>query len=158
MGFITNGQGGLTGDRQIAAFTQVRSLDTGPRNDLPNVLVVSGCDAGWFEHWGVASLHAVERYVLTTRSWRLKVLALTAAIVLYCGVAVVLTHYWVISGLNDASAMACHGILDRRSVIVCHADVLPPHRRLTIIEEADMKLQSPLPHWGHQSGRTRATP
>ena len=101
---------------------------------------------------------AVERYVLKTRSRRLKGLAVTAAIVLYFGVALVLTHYWVISGLNDASAMACHGILDRRSVIVCHADVLPPHRRLTIIEEADMKLQSPLPHWGHQSGRTRATP
>ena len=99
---------------------------------------------------------AVERYVLKTRSRRLKGLAVTAAIVLYFGVALVLTHYWVISGLNDASAMACHGILDRRSVIVCHADVLPPHRRLTIIEEADMKPQSL--HWCHQGGRTRATP
>ena len=59
---------------------------------------------------------AVERYVLTTRSRRLKVLALTAAIVLYCGVAVVLTHYWIIRGLNDAAAMACHDMFVRHSV------------------------------------------
>ena len=39
---------------------------------------------------------ALERYVLTTRFRRLKVLALTAAIVLYCGVALVLIHYWII--------------------------------------------------------------
>ena len=57
VGFIVNGQAGLRGDRQTAAFTQVRSLDTGPRNDLPNVLVGSGCDAVWFDHWCVASLH-----------------------------------------------------------------------------------------------------
>ena len=57
VGLIANGQGGLRGDRQIAAFTQVWFLDTGPRNDLPNVLVGSGCDAGWFDHWCVASLH-----------------------------------------------------------------------------------------------------
>lgn len=61
VGFIANGQGGLRGDRQTAAFTQVWSLDTGPRNDLPNVLVGSGCDAGWFEHWGVASLHGCRK-------------------------------------------------------------------------------------------------
>ena len=59
---------------------------------------------------------AVERYVLTTRSRRLKVLALTAAIVLYFGVALVLTHYWIIRGLNDAAAMACHDMFVRHSV------------------------------------------
>ena len=61
MGFIANGQEGLRGDRQIAAFTQVRSLDTGPRNDLPNVLVGSGCDAGWLDNGGVASLRRTRK-------------------------------------------------------------------------------------------------
>ena len=61
MGFITNGQGGLRGDRQTAAFTQIRYLDTGPRNDLPIVLVGSGCDAGWFDNWCVASSRRLEK-------------------------------------------------------------------------------------------------
>ena len=61
MGFITSGQGGLRGDRQTAAFTQLRYPGTGPRNDLPNFLVGSGCDAVWFDHWGVASLHRLEK-------------------------------------------------------------------------------------------------
>ena len=61
MGFITNGQGGLRGDRQTAAFTQVQYPDTGPRNDLPNFLVASRCDAGWFEHRGVVSLYRVRK-------------------------------------------------------------------------------------------------
>ena len=59
---------------------------------------------------------ALERYFLKTRSRRLKGLALTAAIVLYFGVALVLTHYWIIRGLNDAAAMACHDMFVRHSV------------------------------------------
>ena len=59
---------------------------------------------------------ALERYVLKTRSRRLKGLALTAAIVLYFGVALVLTHYLIIKGLNDAAAMACHDMFVRHSV------------------------------------------
>ena len=39
---------------------------------------------------------ALERYVLKTRSRRLKGLALTAAIVLYCGVVLMLPFYWII--------------------------------------------------------------
>ena len=39
---------------------------------------------------------ALERYVLKTRSLRLKGLALTAAIVLYCGVVLLLMFYWII--------------------------------------------------------------
>ena len=159
VGFIVNGQGGLRGDRQTAAFTQVRSLDTGPRNDLPNVLVGSGCDAGWFDHWGVASLHRLRKIRSNDTIPASKSVGSDrrhSALLWSC-----LGAYSLLDnqrGLNDAAAMACHGILDRRSVIVCHADVLPPHRRLTIIEEADMKPQSPLPHWCHQGGRTRATP
>ena len=61
---------------------------------------------------------AVERYVLTTRSRRLKGLAVTAAIVLYFGVALVLTHYWIIRGLNDAAAMACHDMFVRHSAYI----------------------------------------
>ena len=61
MGFITSGQGGLRGDRQTAAFTQVRYPDTEPRDDLPNFLVAARCDAVWFDHWGVASLHRVRK-------------------------------------------------------------------------------------------------
>ena len=59
---------------------------------------------------------ALERYVPKTRSRRLKGLALTAAIVLYFGVALVLTHYLIIRGLNDAAAMACHDMFVRHSV------------------------------------------
>jgi len=66
---------------------------------------------------GVALVcNALERYVLKTRSRRLKGLALTAAIVLYFGVALVLTHYLIIRGLNDAAAMACHDMFVRHSV------------------------------------------
>ena len=59
---------------------------------------------------------ALERYVLKTRSRRLKGLALTAAIVLYFVAAMVLTHYLIIRGLNDAAAMACHDMFVRHSV------------------------------------------
>ena len=59
---------------------------------------------------------ALERYVLKTRSRRLKGLALTAAIVLYFVAAMVLTHYLIISRLNDAAAMACHDMFVRHSV------------------------------------------
>ena len=59
---------------------------------------------------------ALERYVLKTRSRRLKGLALTAAIVLYFVAAMVLTHYLIIKGLNDAAAMACHDMFVRHSV------------------------------------------
>ena len=59
---------------------------------------------------------ALERCLLKTRSRRLKGLAVTAAIVLYFGVALVLTHYWIIRGLNDAAAMACHDVFVRHSV------------------------------------------
>ena len=41
---------------------------------------------------------ALERYVLKTRSRRLKGLAVTAAIVLYFGVVLVLIFYWIIRG------------------------------------------------------------
>ena len=41
---------------------------------------------------------ALERYVLKTRSRRLKGLALTAAIVLYCEVVLMLPFYWIIKG------------------------------------------------------------
>ena len=57
VGFIANGQGGLRGDRQTKACAQVWYPDTDPRYDLPIVLVGSGCDAVWFDHWCVASLH-----------------------------------------------------------------------------------------------------
>jgi hypothetical protein len=59
---------------------------------------------------------ALERYFLKTRSRRLTGLAVTAAIVLYFGVALVLTHYWIMRGLNDAAAMACHDMFVRHSV------------------------------------------
>ena len=59
---------------------------------------------------------ALERYVLKTRSRRLKGLALAAAIVLYFVAAMVLTHYLIIKGLNDAAAMACHDMFVRHSV------------------------------------------
>ena len=58
---------------------------------------------------------ALERCLLKTRSRRLKRLALTAAIVLYFVAAMALTHYLIISGLNDAAAMACH------DMFVCHS-------------------------------------
>ena len=58
---FNSSQGGLRGDRQIKPRAQIRYLDTGPRNDLPIVLVDSGRDAGWFEHRGVASLHRVRK-------------------------------------------------------------------------------------------------
>ena len=44
---------------------------------------------------------ALERYFLKTRSRRLKRLALAAAIVLYFGVVLVLTHYWIIRELDN---------------------------------------------------------
>ena len=59
---------------------------------------------------------ALERYVRKTRSRRLTGLAVTAAIVLYFGVSLVLTHYWIMRGLNDAAAMACHGMFVRHFV------------------------------------------
>ena len=50
---------------------------------------------------GVSLVYAaLERYFLKARSRRLKGLALTAAIVLYFGVVLVLTHYWIIKELD----------------------------------------------------------
>ena len=59
---------------------------------------------------------ALGRYFLKIRSRRLKRLALTAAIVLYFVAAMVLTHYLIIRGLNDAAAMACHDMFVRHFV------------------------------------------
>ena len=119
VGFIANGQEGLRGDRQIAAFTQVRSLDTGPRNDLPNVLVGSGCDAGWFEHWGVASLHRLRKVLskdTITTAKRFSSDRRHSALLWSClGADSLLDNQ---RGLNDAAAMACHGIIVRHSVSV----------------------------------------
>ena len=82
----------------------------------PNFWLVLGVTLAGFSI-GVSLVYtALERYFLKTRSRRLQGLALTAAIVLYFGVALVLTHYWIISGLNDASAMACHDMFVRHSV------------------------------------------
>ena len=51
---------------------------------------------------GVSLVYAaLERYFLKTRSRRLKGLALTAAIMLYFGVVLVLTHYSIISELDN---------------------------------------------------------
>ena len=58
-------------------------------------LVLGVTLAGWI--MGVSLVcNALERYFLKTRSRRLKGLAMTAAIVLYCGVVLMLPFYWII--------------------------------------------------------------
>ena len=70
---------------------------------------------------------AFERYVLKTRSRRLKGLAVTAAIVLYFGVVLVLIFYWIIRGAEQQIASAiCAGRSSSLLLLGRFSSALPP--------------------------------